>query len=197
MPKVISEHEREQTRNAIIESTKQLICTNNGIKNITVDDIANSVGIGKGSFYSYYNSKEECLYSVIKKWESELFEQFETIMGGEKSQREKITTFLRESYLSENSLNRYISPTDTEVLLRKLPPEFNEAENEKSNNYIASSMKSFNLDIVQMEALGALLDCIGFVFSYPAISKQARDEALDTLIEAIVDYIENNGGSID
>jgi|GEM_PF-798902 len=197
MPKIISEHEREQTRKAIIESTKQLICMNNGIKNITVDDIANSVGIGKGSFYSYYNSKEECLYSVIKKWESELFEQFEIIMEGKKSQREKIITFLRESYLSENSLNRYISPTDTEVLLRKLPSAFSEAEKEKSNNYIANFMKSFNLDIVQMEALGALLDCIGYVFSYTAISKQGKNEALDTLIETIVGYIETNGGSTD
>jgi len=194
MPKVISEREREQTRNAIIESIKQLICTNNGIKNITVDDIANSVGIGKGSFYSYYNSKEECLYAVIKKWESELVEQFEIIMEGEKSRQEKITTFLRENYLSDNSLNRYISPTDKEVLLRKLPPEFSEVEKEKSNNYIANFMKSLNLDIVQMEALGALLDCIGYVFSYTAISKQGKNEALDTLIKAIVEYIEKNGG---
>ncbi len=197
MPKVISEREREQTRNAIIESTKQLICTNNGIKNITVDDIANSVGIGKGSFYSYYNSKEECLYAVIKKWESELFEQFVTTMEGQKPRQEKITTFLRESYLAENCLNRYISPMDIEVLLRKLPSEFGEAEKQKTNNYIASFMKYFNLDIVRMEALGALLDCIGYVFSYAAISKQGKDEALATLIEAIVDYIEKNGGSAD
>ena len=137
------------------------------------------------------------MYSVIKKWESELFEQFEIIMEGKKSQREKIITFLRESYLSENSLNRYISPTDTEVLLRKLPSAFSEAEKEKSNNYIANFMKSFNLDIVQMEALGALLDCIGYVFSYTAISKQGKNEALDTLIETIVGYIETNGGSTD
>lgn len=119
--------------------------------------------MGKGSFYSYYNSKEECLYAVIKKWENELFEQFETLMKKNLPQREKITTFLRENYLSENSISRYISPTDLEMLLRKLPPEFNAAENEKARNYLAKSMKLFNLDAVRMETLGALLDCLGYI----------------------------------
>lgn len=194
MPKIISEHERAKTKNAIFENTRKLICTNNGIKNITVDDIVKSVGMGKGSFYSYYNSKEECLYDVIKKWETALFEQFETIMKTELMQREKITMFIRESYLSEDSISRYVSPTDMEILLRKLPPEFSEAENEKSKNNMAETMKMFNINIVQMEALGALLDCVGNLNNNTSISIQGKNEAIDTLILAIVDYIEESEG---
>ena len=194
MPKIISEHERAKTKNAIFENTRKLICTNNGIKNITVDDIVKLVGMGKGSFYSYYNSKEECLYDVIKKWETALFEQFETIMKTEMMQREKITMFIRESYLSEDSISRYVSPTDMEILLRKLPPEFSEAENEKSKNNMADSMKMFNINIVQMEVLGALLDCVGNLNNNTSISIQGKNEAIDTLIIAIVDYIEESEG---
>ena len=194
MPKIISEHERAKTKNAIFENTRKLICTNNGIKNITVDDIVKSVGMGKGSFYSYYKSKEECLYDVIKKWETALFEQFETIMKTEMMQREKITMFIRERYLSEDSISRYVSPTDMEILLRKLPPEFSEAENEKSKNNMADSMKMFNINIVQMEVLGALLDCVGNLNNNTSISIQGKNEAIDTLIIAIVDYIEESEG---
>ncbi|GAB6929157.1 hypothetical protein JCM10914A_31400 [Paenibacillus sp. JCM 10914] len=194
MPKIISEHERAKTKNAIFENTRKLICTNNGIKNITVDDIVKLVGMGKGSFYSYYNSKEECLYDVIKKWETALFEQFETIMKTEMMQREKITMFIRERYLSEDSISRYVSPTDMEILLRKLPPEFSEAENEKSKNNMADSMKMFNINIVQMEVLGALLDCVGNLNNNTSISIQGKNEAIDTLIIAIVDYIEESEG---
>ncbi len=193
MPKIISEDERQKTKYSIIESTKQLICTNNGMKNITVDDISSSVGIGKGSFYLYYKSKEECLYAVIKNWEAELFTQFETIMQEKRPQREKIEVFLRESYLSENSLNRYINPMDIEVLLRKLPSAFSESEKDKSDNYISSFMTSFGLNKVQMESLGALLDCVGCIFSNVTISKPAKEEAINTLVEAIVNYIEKNG----
>jgi len=194
MPKIISEHERAKTKNAIFENTRKLIRMNNGIKNITVDDIVKSVGMGKGSFYSYYNSKEECLYDVIKKWETVLFEQFETIMKTEMIQREKITMFIREWYLSEDSISRYVSPTDMEFLLRKLPPEFSEAENEKSKNNMAASMKMFNINIVQMEVLGALLDCVGNLHNNTSISIQGKNEAIDTLIIAIVDYIEESEG---
>ena len=45
-----------------------------GVKRVTVEDIAMAVNIGKGSFYSYYNSKEELLYAVIKKSEKKLFD---------------------------------------------------------------------------------------------------------------------------
>ncbi|MCM3634066.1 TetR/AcrR family transcriptional regulator [Paenibacillus camelliae] len=194
MPKIISEHERAKTKNAIFENTKKLICTNNGIKNITVDDIAKSVGMGKGSFYSYYNSKEECLYDVIKKWETALFEQFETIMKTEMMQREKITMFIRERYLSEDSISRYVSPTDMDILLRKLPSEFSEAENEKSKKNMEETMKMFNINIVQMEVLGALLDCVGNLNNNTSISIQGKTEAIDRLIIAIVDYIEESEG---
>lgn len=194
MPKIISEHEREQTRNAIMECTKQLIYSNNGIKNITIDDIVNCVGMGKGSFYSYYKSKEECFYEVIKKWEQELFKQLEANMKKKISHREKITTFLRQNYLSENGISRYISTTDLEILLRKLPPEFKKAEKEKATDYQTSAMKLFNVGEVQMETLGALLDCIGFVNNNPSLSMSGKNETLDALIVAIVDYVERNGG---
>lgn len=190
MPKVISDYQKIQMKTAIIESTSKIICTKKGFKNITVDDITHSMSIGKGSFYTYFNSKEECLYDTIKKAENELFEQFQIIISKDISKREKIIMFLQQAYLSESNIVRYISPTDIQSLLLKLPPEFSKAEKEKSNNYITIFMKSFNLGRVQMETVGALLDCFGYINTLTTISQQSKDEALSTIITTIVDYIE-------
>lgn len=195
MPKVLSEYEKAQTRNAILESTKQLICANHSIKNITVDDIVKAVNIGKGSFYSYFNSKEECLYAVIKKGEQELIEQFDALMKhDDMDHRKKLTSFLRDVYLSENNISRHINGTDLEMLLRKLPPEYNAAHKEKSRNYITVFQKALNLGMTQMEAVASLLDCLGFVNANTFFSTQGKYETINTLISTIVNYIEENGG---
>ncbi|GAE09216.1 hypothetical protein JCM10914_5568 [Paenibacillus sp. JCM 10914] len=55
-------------------------------------------------------------------------------------------------------------------------------------------MKMFNINIVQMEVLGALLDCVGNLNNNTSISIQGKNEAIDTLIIAIVDYIEESEG---
>lgn len=196
MPKIISEYQKIETKNAITQSVTKLICKNKGIKNITVDDIIKSVNIGKGSFYSYYKSKEECLYDAIKKEEKKLSEEFKVIIEEDIPPREKISIYLKNTYLNEKSISKYISPADIEVILRKLPPEFSEKEKEKSQNNVQEFMKIFCLSSDKMEGLGALLDCISYITTYSDISDKGKEYALDTLILSISDYIEKNGGAL-
>lgn len=68
MPKIISEAEKQLTQDSIYEAGIALI-RKKGMKHVTVDDIVNAVGIGKGSFYSYYPSIEELLYNIMKRAE--------------------------------------------------------------------------------------------------------------------------------
>jgi TetR/AcrR family acrAB operon transcriptional repressor len=61
MPKVISDEERELTRQALRRASIALI-KSKGLRSVTVDQIAKTAGIAKGSFYFYYKTKEELLY---------------------------------------------------------------------------------------------------------------------------------------
>lgn len=192
MPKIVSEHEREQTKKAIIKSVKQLIQTKKGIRNIIVDDIIKSVGVGKSTFYSYFNSKEECIYEVIERSQIELSNQYETIMSTNQPRKEKIIKFLRDVYLSEDSISNFISSNDMANLLRKLPPEYNERAEKISNNIVTIAMRLLNLSMVQTETITVLLDCIDRVVTYTGISKQAKEEALNTLILSITEYVDKN-----
>ncbi|MFD1899167.1 TetR/AcrR family transcriptional regulator [Enterococcus termitis] len=109
MPKVITEYERQQTRNAIIEHTRNLIYQRKGINNFTVDDIVRSARLGKAKFYSYFDSKEECLFEVVELSYKEQLEGFTLIMDSDDSLRNKMIRFLKEIYLSETSINNYFS----------------------------------------------------------------------------------------
>jgi AcrR family transcriptional regulator len=52
------------TRDALLSATDRLLARN-GYKKMTIDDLANEVGIGKGSVYLHFSSKEEIALSHI------------------------------------------------------------------------------------------------------------------------------------
>ena len=58
------ETRRENTRHAILDATDRLL-SRHGYKKMTIDDLAREVGIGKGSVYLHFPSKEEIALSHI------------------------------------------------------------------------------------------------------------------------------------
>lgn len=194
MPKIITEFERQQTRNAIIEHTRNLIYQRKGINNFTVEDIVRSAKLGKAKFYTYFESKEECLFEVVEHSYIEQLEEFNLIMESDDSLRNKMIRFLKEIYLSEASINNYFSPEDFELVMRKLPSEFIEKEERMSNAVLENAMGRLQLEQVKIESLAMLLDCLTYTASYTAISKEVREETLNTLVNFIADYVDKNAG---
>ena len=64
-------------RSAILDATDRLLARN-GYKKMTIDDLAAEVGIGKGSVYLHFSSKEEIALShidaIIERLKARLFE---------------------------------------------------------------------------------------------------------------------------
>lgn len=188
MPKIVSEEERRLTKEAIYKRTVHLI-KEKGIRSVSVDDITTAVGIGKGSFYAYYPSKEICLFEVIKQCERESFSQMEEIMKLDYSDKAKAVCLLKTIFTAEDSLVTSINQTDVEVLLRKLPPEYREREQDKSENNFQNALKLMNLSLQEMEVVALLTDCLSFAASNKLYSQHGTVEALDIMINAIADFI--------
>jgi AcrR family transcriptional regulator len=55
---------RKTTRDAILDATDRLLAER-GFKKMTIDDLADEVGIGKGSVYLHFDSKDEIALSHI------------------------------------------------------------------------------------------------------------------------------------
>lgn len=188
MPKIVSEAEREQVREAIYEKTIALI-RQKGIKGVTVDDIVAAVGISKGAFYAYYPSKEVGLYEVLKRSEADLFARMEAIMSRKALDKERVERFFREVFLATDSVVLYLSPTEHETLLRKLPAEYRARENKKSADYFQRSMELLGVGTDKMEAVAMLTDCLGVIATNSMFSEKGKQQALDVLIDAISSYL--------
>lgn len=193
MPKIVSEEERKLIKEAIYEKTVRLI-KDKGMRTVTVDDIVTAVGIGKGSFYTYYPSKEACLFETIKRCEREAFSRIEEMISSGYSNKEKVVTLLKEIFVSQNSLFTSIKQHDVEVLLRKLPPEYRMTENEKSENNFQRALHFLNVTEEQMEVVALLTDCLSYAASNQSYSQNGTEKSLDILINAIADFINDHRG---
>ncbi|OME90925.1 MULTISPECIES: TetR/AcrR family transcriptional regulator [Paenibacillus] len=191
MPKIVTEHEKDMVREAMFTQGIELI-RKKGVKRITVEDITSATHIGKGSFYSYYNSKEELLYSIIKKSESRMFERVEAVLSENANLNERLVKVLKEIYLAADSIVLYVSPSDIELLLRKLPAEVADREASKSNNYFSRTLSLCGIDEsrCEMDVLAYLMNALHFVGSTDmSFGERGREKALDLLVHAIADYM--------
>lgn len=70
--RIVKEH--DERKNEIIDTAAKLFVTK-GYEQCSVNDILNTIGIAKGTFYHYFKSKEDVLDAVIDKTSSRLSEK--------------------------------------------------------------------------------------------------------------------------
>lgn len=192
MPKIVTEKERKELREALYVHTIKLI-KEKGLKKITVEDIIQSVGIAKGTFYTYYKSKEELLLHVIQKSEEALFQVVLTIDFNQGDFYETIVHTLKEIYLAEDSVVLYIKPEDITALVEKLPKKIEQSVEQKQANNFNRIAALFGIDKNDKHAFGVisyLMDCLHFTAVHSSEYGEAtRQEALEIIIYALADFI--------
>ena len=67
-----------QKRKKIVDKAWELFAKN-GYKETKVEDITKDLGISKGSFYTYFATKDELLYEVLGKIKKEINRNLENI----------------------------------------------------------------------------------------------------------------------
>jgi len=75
MSRGFNEHEKLAITNSLIEQGKILFSTF-GFKKTTISEITKNVGIAQGTFYHFFNSKEELYFIILEKEEEKIKEQF-------------------------------------------------------------------------------------------------------------------------
>ena len=65
-------YETEQLRKALLKATRRCAVTL-GMKKTSVDQLTKAVGIAKGSFYKFYESKEMLFFAVLEGIHAELY----------------------------------------------------------------------------------------------------------------------------
>jgi len=106
---------QKTTRDAILDATDRLL-TKYGYKKMTIDDLAQEVGIGKGSVYLHFTSKEEIALSHIDRIIERLKENLRAIAAKPTSVEERLSEMLIERVLYRFDSVQHYSRSIDEML---------------------------------------------------------------------------------
>jgi AcrR family transcriptional regulator len=138
MPKAFSETERVRIKAKLIVAGKHLI-NQAGLRRLVVDDIAREAGISKGSFYSFYPSREEFILSVFESWEAEYRGALiNEVVEGTGTARERIEHFFLGTFkiLEREPGLAHLGMKEIQTIIERLPPERIEAHQAADNRVL-------------------------------------------------------------
>jgi len=125
------------TRTAILDATDRLL-TRYGYKKMTIDDLAQEVGIGKGSIYLHFSSKEEIALSHIDRIIERLQLKLREIADSRPTVEKRLREMLRERVMFRfDSVQHYTRSLDD--LLGKIRPSLLE----RRRQYFADEAEIF------------------------------------------------------
>ena len=144
-------HQTRTTRDAILDATDRMLSTR-GYKKMTIDDLAAAVGIGKGSVYLHFESKEEIALSHIDGIIERLMKNLDVISRSNKSCEKRLAEMLGERVLYRfDSVQHYRQSIDE--LLAVVRPKLLE----RRKRYFAREAKIFARLIEEGQANGAFV----------------------------------------
>lgn len=194
MPKIFSEHERSAIQALMLEVGAELL-KQKGVKQVSVEDIAKGVHIAKGTFYSFYHSREELLWDVIQFEEQHIVDDILFIASQDFDLRTKVRKILCEVYLKDNSIVFCLPEMDIAYILRKLPPEVLHSVDKRTIDINRTILAACDIDASDenVEILTGMLNALQFACTNQnPKSKSARKAVLDILVEAIINYFCND-----
>ena len=121
-------------REALLDAMERLL-HRYGYQKTTVEDIAAEAGVGKGSVYLHFASKEELALSCVDRFHDQIWSRMEKIAAGKLSAREKVAALLRERVqrryeFCENSasLDEMLAALRRELMVRREAYHLKEAQ---------------------------------------------------------------------
>ncbi|HVO37472.1 MAG TPA: TetR/AcrR family transcriptional regulator [Spirochaetia bacterium] len=168
MPRAFTEAEREKIRGKLIAAGKRLI-NKAGLRHFVVDDAAREAGISKGSFYSFFPSREDFILSVLEAWEAEYRGALISgITQGGGTPRERIEKFFLGAFQileREPGLAR-LQTTEIQAVIDRLPPQRIEAHQAEDNRVLKETFGSWvSQGLASRSLLDALRGLIPALFS--------------------------------
>jgi AcrR family transcriptional regulator len=120
-----------------------------------VEELTDAVGISKGAFYLFYESKEELLMEILEGMEADFRSQiFDFSIDPKQNARELLARLLKKTLLTweQYPLVKNFSLSDYEYLSRKLPPERVRAHARQDNEFVNDFIKRIKREGITVKA---------------------------------------------
>ena len=161
-----------EKKNRILEATFNLINTDAGIENFTMDDIAKNANVGKTSIFKYFGSKENLIHEVFKHFLNKMGETAREIMAQNKPFEETVIAMTQNKihYLDKVNKRFYLDLMDFVT--------------EKSDNGLSLMMNKYS-----QESFSIMLDLFHRGRKEGKVDLKYSDEFLMLYFQALVEGI--------
>lgn len=191
MPKSFSEQEKAYIQERLLAEAKKCLAQY-GIRKTTVDELVRRVGIPKGTFYLFYESKERLLFDVILQFNDDIQNELLKEISALESvpNVDTLTDIIFRLYrrLDDSFLPRLMQDGEMEFFMRTLPPELSKLHAEHDDNRVRELLKLLpGMHEERAEVFSAALRCVFLTLLYKSeIGEAIYDETLRILIRGIV-----------
>jgi AcrR family transcriptional regulator len=191
MPKSLSDSERTYIKNRLLKEARESMIRH-GIKKTTVDDLVRRVGIPKGTFYLFYESKELLLFDVFcalhDEYQEKIMSEIENIRG--EINADNLTDLIFNMYklMDQSEIAQLMTGGEIEMLFRKLPPEISKQHADEDNFRVEELVSMVpNMDSDRIEIFSAALRGVFLAILYKReVGEAVFDNALRVMIRGVV-----------
>ena len=198
MPKTFTEKEKEIIRNTLIQKGSELF-SKYGLKKTSITELTNAAGIAQGTFYNFYDSKEELYFEILELEEANSEQDLEEILKSSTTAKEALRKIIKGTFKffeTNQFIRRIYDSKDYELMVRKLPPE--KLENHQISdtlrvlNIIKRMQQKNELIKTRPEVISGLLRAIIILyFHQDEIGKDVFPEVTDLLADIVADGLVN------
>lgn len=191
MPAIFNDKNRDIVRGKMLQTGFELL-KKYGVKRMTVSEIAKSCGLAKGTFYTFFSSKEEFIYQIIvyrrnmvKQKYTDMIEQYGQIG------REQLNEFFHYIWENDLSIYKYMSEQDMSYLAMTWPKEysFDPSVDEVTTKWLMSHMSHLRKGI-NWKVLANFMKTLACMdMSKELLHKDALPETRQMMCEGLLDYL--------
>ena len=190
MAMIFNDETREKMRIQLLETGFASIKLH-GLKKTSVTDVANSAGIAAGTFYKFFDSKEEFVYQIVVYKRGRIKEYFSVLSKNGKLDREAFRKFLTKITLEDNNLFDHLDEREMRMLTARWPEEYwkNNNNDETTAEWLLSSLDGVCPEI-NMKVFVNLFKSLSMIrYGRSKMYVEQYEETIGIYIDAIIRYV--------
>lgn len=197
MSRGFNEYEKQFITNSLIEQGK-ILFSKFGFQKTSILEITKNVGIAPGTFYKFFNSKEDLYFVILEMEEEKIKEQCANVNIFKENQPKKAIKSILQQMINTIETNPLIRElyfgSNMEVLLKKLSPELLEKHFKNDSNSLLSLIEKWKIEGITLEEnpeviAGVLRSLFVLTLHQKEIGAAVYRETIELFIDLIVDGI--------
>lgn len=191
MPAIFSERDKGELYERMIAEGCRLV-REKGIRKLRVEDVTRAVGIAKGTFYSFFPSKERFVYAMMTEGRQDAMDLLEGLQKEHgRLGRDEFRQWLQDMWRSERNVYRMVKLDDYQWLMEHLEPEasFDPAKDMRVMGAIAELLEGVRPDC-DWRVFANLQKALALALLGRAnLHPDALEKMVDALIDAMLDEV--------